>query len=106
MAQTESIELRFEIRYIVKTHELHAGKQRRERIAVFRRMRDRQRAQRAPVKRSLDAPECASFAHWRSRLRAAIRASFNAPSTASVPLLVKNTRSMPDQFASLRASGP
>ena len=40
------------------------------------------------------------------RLCAATRASFSAPSIASVPLLVKNTRSMPDHSASFRASGP
>jgi hypothetical protein len=34
------------------------------------------------------------------------RASFNAPSIASVPLLAKNTRLNPDHSANFFASGP
>ena len=113
MAQTELVKLPLEIRHIIEAHEFDAGNKRRERLAIFRGIRNRKRAERAPVKRILERQECVVFfvrtalLPLRSRLRMRVcRASFKAPSIASVPLFVKNTRSRPDHCASFCASGP
>ena len=48
------VKFRFEVGDIVEAHEFDAGNQRRKRLAIFRRMRDRKRAKSAAVKGILE----------------------------------------------------
>ena len=101
------IEFRFEIADIVEADEFDAGNQRSEGLAIFRRMSNRKRSQRAAVKRIFERenPRFRRCRRVRTFACAYARASFSAPSIASVPLFVKKTRSRPDHFASFCASG-
>ena len=74
------VEFRFEVGDIVEADEFDAGNQRRKRLAVFRRMRDRKRAERAAVKRIFKRQNARlrRARRWRAILRARRRARVSA----------------------------